>query len=794
MTAMCRRSPRALVVLLATAAFLASTIVGPASTPASADTGEITTFTYPAETVTNPSGITAGPDGNLWVTLGAGFGGCCEAIGRLTPDGVVTRFSDPDGYWGGLGTIAVGPDANLWFTYDGNPAIGRVTTAGTITEFTGLPGSGLGIASGADGNLWFTVNGDDRIGRITTAGSITYYDDPAGHIDYPKHIVTGGDGNVWFTSVRNNRIGRITPAGEITTFADPAGQISALSGITAGPDGNVWFTSAGNSRIGRITPAGEITTFTDPAGNVQYPAGITAGPDGNVWFTSGASVGRVGRITPAGEITTFSDLGGNVQWPANIAAGPDGMLWFTGYVNFNHRIWRVDPGAGLTVTKRADQARVLTGEAVDYHLTVENVGDVPLTGVDVTDPAAPDCEQPVPDLAVGAQHTIDCSYTTTAEDAGTYANTASVDSDQTNPVVSNRVEVGVGAPAPALSVTKSADQRTVLTGEPIDYHLAVSNAGNVPLTGVAVTDPAATDCEQPVPDLAVGAQHTIDCSYTTTAEDAGTYANTASVDSDQTDPVASNRVDVTVAAPTPALTVSKSADQTGVVTGEAIDYHLVITNAGNVPLTGITVSDPAAPDCEQPVPDLAVGAHHTVDCSYLTTVDDAGTYANTATVDSEQTNPAESNRVDVTVAFRHQPDLRVKRAGGVFVGDDTHNADAVGQTVQVGRNRGGRAVFYLRVENDGDGPDRFHLHRLGSDAGLRVRYFRGRTTTDVTRAINHGTFTTATLDPGAAVTIRVEVTVTNTARRNQDHDVVLQAESAATASRLDTVKATVFVH
>ena len=68
----------------------------------------------------------------------------------------------------------------------GDGKIGRITTAGDITEFS-LPNDAsrpYGIAAGPDGNLWFTEGyyqqylaerSASRIGRITTAGVITEY-------------------------------------------------------------------------------------------------------------------------------------------------------------------------------------------------------------------------------------------------------------------------------------------------------------------------------------------------------------------------------------------------------------------------------------------------------------------------------------------------------------------------------------------------------------------------------------------------------------------------------------------
>jgi streptogramin lyase len=112
-----------------------------------------------------PTGITAGPDGNLWFTENGG------GIGRITPAGQITEFPIP-----GSGTnnspsdITAGPDGNLWFTQRRVNQIGRMTPAGTVTEFP-LPTPNNApdkITAGPDGNLWFTEPGSGMIGRITT--------------------------------------------------------------------------------------------------------------------------------------------------------------------------------------------------------------------------------------------------------------------------------------------------------------------------------------------------------------------------------------------------------------------------------------------------------------------------------------------------------------------------------------------------------------------------------------------------------------------------------------------------
>lgn len=79
---------------------------------------------------------------------------------------------------------------------DGGTKIGRITSAGTITEYPiPTPNSApWDVALGPDGALWFTESENYRtgakIGRITTAGVITEYPLPQTG-SYPHGIVAG---------------------------------------------------------------------------------------------------------------------------------------------------------------------------------------------------------------------------------------------------------------------------------------------------------------------------------------------------------------------------------------------------------------------------------------------------------------------------------------------------------------------------------------------------------------------------------------------------------------------------
>jgi streptogramin lyase len=273
-------------------------------------------------------GVATGPDGNVWFTEDN-----TGAVGRITPDGVVTEFSAGLTKGGPKG-IALGPDGNLWVAESsGGGAIARITPSGAATEFTaGLSvGEPWDIAAGPDGNLWFVMRNPAVIGRITPEGVITEFTVGLTPGSEPTSIAAGPDGNLWFTEAADpGRIGRITPAGEISEFSAGLTPNMRPTDITAGPDGKLWFTElAGAGAIGRIKTSGEIQEFTEGMTAGMEPMGIAAGNDGALWFTQSRDPGRLGRITTDGLVTEHGDGLTIDQGPWFIAPGPDGNMWFT---------------------------------------------------------------------------------------------------------------------------------------------------------------------------------------------------------------------------------------------------------------------------------------------------------------------------------------------------------------------------------------------------------------------------------------------------------------------------------
>ena len=223
------------------------------------------------------------------------------------------------------------PTARCGSPKHGANKIGRITTAGVITEFPvadrpvtrrasrrdrtarcGSPkiqrqqdrahhdrrrghripdsdagSTPVGITAGPDGALWFTESKrqQDRAhhDRRRHHGILRSHRRQR----YPSASRLGRTARLWFTEIDGNKIGRITTAGVITEFVIPSANSSPI-GIATGPDGALWFTEQQCNKIGRITTAGIVTEFTIPT-STSIPR-YRGGPDSALWFTEAAAI------------------------------------------------------------------------------------------------------------------------------------------------------------------------------------------------------------------------------------------------------------------------------------------------------------------------------------------------------------------------------------------------------------------------------------------------------------------------------------------------------------------------
>ncbi len=405
--------------------------------------------------------------------------------------------------------------------------------------------------------------------------------------------------------------------------------------------GNVVSYSYKLTNSGNVTLAGPFTVTDDKA-----TASCPASP-------SSLAPGAVTTCTASHTITQADLDAGKVT---NVAQGHARFGEQAVNSNTDTETVTAVQGPALTLEKTAKTASYNeAGDLLAYEIVATNTGNVTLHSVMVIDPklASLSCN-PAQEasLAPGATMTCTGTYTTTQGDvdAGKVDNTATAYSAETKPVNDSATVPAITGPA--LGIVKTATTASYARpGDVISYKIVATNLGNVTLHGVTISDPKlGTLACSPAQPATLNPNAALTCTGTYKATqadiDAGKVDNTATADSDETNPVSASAQ--VPAVQSPALAVTKDvrlgaggtfAPSLTTTVGTTVQYRIVVSNTGNVTLTGITLADSlsnlVAKGCTIPA-SLAVGASFT--CDYTETAK-AGTTANVATADSAQTSP-----------------------------------------------------------------------------------------------------------------------------------------------------------
>jgi uncharacterized repeat protein (TIGR01451 family) len=228
--------------------------------------------------------------------------------------------------------------------------------------------------------------------------------------------------------------------------------------------------------------------------------------------------------------------------------------------------------------------------------------------------------------------------------------------------------------APALTLLKSATEPSFEeAGQTINYDYEVTNTGNVTLSAVRVLDTHAGLSGLSCPDatLAPGASETCSATYVVTPADvsAGSVLNTASAQGTAPGaPTPINSLPSSVSVPFAAIGILKQVCGSEVATacgpggsgpwlssvdipqGDTAYWKVTVTNTGDTPLSGVTVSDPLAPGCDIAGATLAVGATLSTYCSSPDISATAVNVATTSFAGALPPFPSSSAQVEDTAA------------------------------------------------------------------------------------------------------------------------------------------------
>ncbi|MFO1413310.1 MAG: hypothetical protein U1F10_05250 [Burkholderiales bacterium] len=457
----------------------------------------------------------------------------------------------------------------------------------------------------------------------------------------------------------------------VTDAPDPvsAGAAYAYT-VTAINNGPI---AAPSQTVTFAVPAGACVTAL-PTGGVTWscsPSGIYPACSGQTITCTRATSLASGASAPAITVNAVANAGGSITGTFTVSSPlPDGnpnnnTVTATTTVNGG--------STDLSIAKTASASSVAVGSNVTFTVTPSLRGGEPAgqggglitvvdnfpAGVTLTaNPTGPGwtCSS-VPAAPTPGPATITCTrpgpfasnftampaiiMTGTVTGTGTFVNTASVSSPETDPVPANNTNsvTITGSNDADMSIAKTGASGPVFPGDPFNFTLTPRNNGPVALPVgkvVTVTDtiPAGISvrsaptssgnfwsCSVPgAPPYPIAGPVTVTCTRTLTAalgansnmtaitipvttNSVGSFPNTACVALSGPGPVdnnpandcnnpAVNTISTAVGQGADLRVVSKTAAPDPVRAGDILTYVITVTNAGPNPATNVTVTDP----------------------------------------------------------------------------------------------------------------------------------------------------------------------------------------------------------
>jgi sugar lactone lactonase YvrE len=335
----------------------------------------------PPVAVHSIAGTTGVPGSANGAGAAASFG--CATFPYVTDIGIAAPFNGAFG----IATTTAG----LSYVSDYcNNTIRTVDAAGTVSAFAGVPGT-VGAADGTGSaaefwapagmaldpqdNVYVADYGNALIRKITPAGEVSVFAGMPPHFGstdgagaaasfrYPRGVAVDAAGNLYVAD-GNHTIRKITPAADVSTLAgapevfgsaDGAGGAARFfepAGMAADSSGNLYVADSGNYTIRKVTPAGVVSTFAGLAGakgtadglgsdaRFTSPEGVAVDVSSNVYVVDGV---RVRMITPVGLVSTLAQLPGG--WAQGITVDSHGTL----YLTTRTAVYSLTPGGALAL-------------------------------------------------------------------------------------------------------------------------------------------------------------------------------------------------------------------------------------------------------------------------------------------------------------------------------------------------------------------------------------------------------------------------------------------------------------
>lgn len=515
------------------------------------------------------------------------------------------------------------------------PAVASGTTAATSTPIQSAPDSATVDVVTPVLSIATTVSTDGQCPGQEVVNVL-----PGTSVTWCYTVTNTGDTAVDGITVTDNQLGQVPGA----AFALDPGQSQTLS-VNAAANVDVTLTA---SAAGTAPATGSpVVSPQDPAVvNVVSPnidIDVTVSTDGacpgsdSVSVPAGTSVLYCYKVTNNGDDTlsnvTVSDGANNVIADlTDLAPGESTILasdaqivdgdqtvpaTASGTDEYGYPVSDSDTAlvhalyAKLAVQKTVsldgncpgvELVTVLPGTAATYCYLVTNTGDTAVTGITVDDNGA---SIAAGNLTPGQSAVVSRAVTATT-DEDTFAVAVGENPFTHQDVASGEDDAVIDVVHPALAIAKTvsvdgtcpgAESVQVLPGTTVTYCYAVTNTGDTTVGDVHVAD---TGVNLPVGTLAAGQTTTVSSTLVAGQDDIDTFASAAGTDNATWTPVASGQDDAVVDVIHPALSIATTVSTDGscpggevanVLAGTGVTWCYVVTNTGDVPVSGILSND-----------------------------------------------------------------------------------------------------------------------------------------------------------------------------------------------------------
>jgi uncharacterized membrane protein len=583
-----------------------------------------------------------------------------------------------------------------------------VSGSGTSTRIIALSGDvnfgNVVTGTVAQATFYITNSGNSTL----TVSSISY---PSGfNGDFPSGTISAGSAQAVHVTFSPDTVTGYS--GSVTVSSDATSGGNSLNVSGAGIAATRTISLSGDLDFGNVNvgSSGLLTLTITNNGNspltvssIDYPAGFTGAFSGVI--ASGANTNVTVTFSPiaptgySGTVTVNSDATSGVN---TVNASGTGIAVVT-------------PTRSISLSGDLNFGDVNVGSTGQLTLTITNSGNSDLTFTNIEFPSGFSGDILAGVIASGSTTNVTVTFSPLVETS--YNGTVTVDSDATdgtNTVNASGNGTVIGTPTRIIALSGDLNFGSVGVGSTPQLVLTITNLGDSDLTITSIDLPAGYSADVTAGVIAAGTTTNVTITFSPVAET--DYNGAVTVNSDATSGTDTVNISGTGVAAVRVISLSGDLDFGNVKVGLQSQLSLIISNAGNAPLTVTDVSYPTGFSGDFAAGTIAAGASTNVTVTFAP--ESADDFSGLITVDSDADSGA--NTVNVTGSgFNFVPSK--SKFTGLFYPDDevtfgnsgyfratTGKASTFSAKVQVG---GKKYPFTGRFS--GSGVLTAHVHRKG---------------------------------------------------------------------------------